>query len=512
MSSRESCRRSRRRSRPGRSCPRGLTAPGDAPALRSDGRSMSVEIEVEVEPNGARRGGVGAVVRRCTPSRRSVPSVVTACASSSTERRGGRCPLRPSWRPGCGSGAHSTASGPVSSAGRSDASRRATTAARALSRRDRSAAELAAHLARRGVDGTRQARRSSAMHSLGYVDDARFASSRALCDGRARLRRRGDPLGPRGAGRSSPTTSRPPSTELEPESERAAAIAARLGAGPKAATHARRKGLLRRVDRGGGGSRVIDRSRASAIGHGEMPFHNPISASAVDALIDLLPLEAGDAALDVGCGRGELLIRIAEASGAHGFGVDSSEEQIARARHEAATRVPAHRDAVRGTRRGRPRRARRELRARGLRRVEPRARRARADLRAPRRARAPRRPSGARRGLLDPPAAPGRARRSRCGRGRALRPSGPARSGRRPRPSARLPRDCDRRGLAPLRVGVRAQPRDVRRREPGRARHRARARLEPMPMRSRRLLAARHGEALGFALVAWQQAPGHQVL
>jgi SAM-dependent methyltransferase len=86
---------------------------------------------------------------------------------------------------------------------------------------------------------------------------------------------------------------------------------------------------------------VIDGPRASAIGHGEMPFHNPISASAVDALIDLLPLDAGDGALDVGCGRGELLVRIAEATGAHGFGLDSSDAQIARARQEAATRVPA---------------------------------------------------------------------------------------------------------------------------------------------------------------------------
>jgi SAM-dependent methyltransferase len=86
---------------------------------------------------------------------------------------------------------------------------------------------------------------------------------------------------------------------------------------------------------------VIDAARASAIGHGEMPFHNPISASAVDALTDLLPLDARDGALDVGCGRGELLVRIAEATGAHGFGLDSSDAQIARARHEAAIRVPA---------------------------------------------------------------------------------------------------------------------------------------------------------------------------
>jgi SAM-dependent methyltransferase len=86
---------------------------------------------------------------------------------------------------------------------------------------------------------------------------------------------------------------------------------------------------------------VIDGRRASAIGHGEMPFHNPISESAVDTLIGLLPLAAGDRALDVGCGRGELLIRIAETTGAHGVGLDASEAQIARARHEASSRVPA---------------------------------------------------------------------------------------------------------------------------------------------------------------------------
>jgi SAM-dependent methyltransferase len=86
---------------------------------------------------------------------------------------------------------------------------------------------------------------------------------------------------------------------------------------------------------------VIDAARASAIAHGEMPFHNPISESAVGAFIDLLTLDAGDSVLDVGCGRGELLIRIAEATGAHGFGLDSSDAQIARARHEATTRVPA---------------------------------------------------------------------------------------------------------------------------------------------------------------------------
>ncbi|HEY4348054.1 MAG TPA: class I SAM-dependent methyltransferase [Gaiellaceae bacterium] len=79
---------------------------------------------------------------------------------------------------------------------------------------------------------------------------------------------------------------------------------------------------------------------AGAIAHGQMPFHNPISETAIDGLIDRLPLQPGDEMLDVGCGRGELLIRIAKRHGTGGFGIDTSEEQIAIATLEAAARVP----------------------------------------------------------------------------------------------------------------------------------------------------------------------------
>ena len=44
--------------------------------------------------------------------------------------------------------------------------------------------------------------------------------------------------------------------------------------------------------------------------------------------------------LDVGCGPGELLVRIAERTGAGGLGIDSSEIVIEQARRRAAARVP----------------------------------------------------------------------------------------------------------------------------------------------------------------------------
>jgi SAM-dependent methyltransferase len=85
---------------------------------------------------------------------------------------------------------------------------------------------------------------------------------------------------------------------------------------------------------------VIDRARVGAIGHGLMPFHNPISESAMDALLALLPVAVGDSVIDVGCGPGELLIRLVEATSVRGYGLDSSEQQIVSGRGAAKIRVP----------------------------------------------------------------------------------------------------------------------------------------------------------------------------
>jgi cyclopropane fatty-acyl-phospholipid synthase-like methyltransferase len=85
---------------------------------------------------------------------------------------------------------------------------------------------------------------------------------------------------------------------------------------------------------------VTDGARLSAITHGDRPFHNPLEPELVDEVLGLVDLGPGDRALDVGCGPGELLVRLAERAGCGGLGIDLAEEQIAEARRRAATRAP----------------------------------------------------------------------------------------------------------------------------------------------------------------------------
>ena len=85
---------------------------------------------------------------------------------------------------------------------------------------------------------------------------------------------------------------------------------------------------------------TMDRDEISAITHGDRPFHNPLDPARIDAAIDRLGLGPGDRVLDVGCGPGELLVRIAERTGAGGLGVDRSELVIEQARRRAAARAP----------------------------------------------------------------------------------------------------------------------------------------------------------------------------
>lgn len=77
-----------------------------------------------------------------------------------------------------------------------------------------------------------------------------------------------------------------------------------------------------------------------AIVHAAHVFWNPISDEGVEDLIAALDLAPGARVLDIACGAGELLVRIAERYGATGVGVDISAAALATARAKARGRVP----------------------------------------------------------------------------------------------------------------------------------------------------------------------------
>ncbi|MEO8182580.1 MAG: class I SAM-dependent methyltransferase [Deltaproteobacteria bacterium] len=70
-------------------------------------------------------------------------------------------------------------------------------------------------------------------------------------------------------------------------------------------------------------------------------LNSPIGLARVDRLIREMNFDASQQVLDVGCGTGELLIRIVEAHGATGLGVDRDEGKMAEARAAASRRLPA---------------------------------------------------------------------------------------------------------------------------------------------------------------------------
>lgn len=67
---------------------------------------------------------------------------------------------------------------------------------------------------------------------------------------------------------------------------------------------------------------------------------NPTSLSKLDDVIELLGLKPGAMAVDIACGKGELLVRLAERHGVSGVGVDLSPFCIAEAREKLAGRAP----------------------------------------------------------------------------------------------------------------------------------------------------------------------------
>ncbi len=65
----------------------------------------------------------------------------------------------------------------------------------------------------------------------------------------------------------------------------------------------------------------------------------PLSVERMERVIELLSLERGARVIDLGCGRGELLVRLAEVYGAEGLGVDRSTAALALLRDRAERRL-----------------------------------------------------------------------------------------------------------------------------------------------------------------------------
>lgn len=62
-------------------------------------------------------------------------------------------------------------------------------------------------------------------------------------------------------------------------------------------------------DFGGG---IMDKNKFSAIAHQNHTFYNPINEKKIDKVIELLALKDNDKVIDIGAGKGEILLRIIE--------------------------------------------------------------------------------------------------------------------------------------------------------------------------------------------------------
>ena len=72
------------------------------------------------------------------------------------------------------------------------------------------------------------------------------------------------------------------------------------------------------------------------ITHGKHLICNPISEAKLDELIDLILLDRGQSVVDIACGKGEFLIRLAVKRGVRGLGVDRSHYYLEEARQRHA--------------------------------------------------------------------------------------------------------------------------------------------------------------------------------
>lgn len=85
----------------------------------------------------------------------------------------------------------------------------------------------------------------------------------------------------------------------------------------------------------------MDRTRFSFIAHSTHTHCNPIGTTKVERIMGMMGLNNSSRAIDIGCGKAELLIRLAERFGCHGTGVDHSGPFADAATQAALSRAPS---------------------------------------------------------------------------------------------------------------------------------------------------------------------------
>ena len=84
---------------------------------------------------------------------------------------------------------------------------------------------------------------------------------------------------------------------------------------------------------------LTDQLRLTTLAHRDHAFVSPLSTAKVDQMLTMLELQRGARVLDVGCGKGEMLVRLAERWGARGVGLDVNPAFLADARARAEDRA-----------------------------------------------------------------------------------------------------------------------------------------------------------------------------
>lgn len=76
-------------------------------------------------------------------------------------------------------------------------------------------------------------------------------------------------------------------------------------------------------------------ARSSDIAHRGVAICNPVSSAALDRMVEYARMAPDGTALDVGCGKGEFLLRLAARYGCRGHGVDMNAHRVAIANQQA---------------------------------------------------------------------------------------------------------------------------------------------------------------------------------